>query len=399
MGGAALMVLAGTYYGFLDEERAIEMVDFEVIQLLIGMMMIVGVLMPTGFFEYLAVKAAKIAKGDPWRMMILLGSITTFLSMVVDNVTTILLIVPVTVMIANKLKISAVPLLLSEALLSDVGGTATLVGDPPNILIASAAGFTFNDFLVHLFPVVLVALIASLFALKIMFRSYIKTKPENVEELMKIDEKEQIKDPKTMKRALLVLLFTIVLFLIHSEIGLRPSSVAIIGGILALLVTGADVYKVLGEIEWPTLLFFAGLFIVVGAVDEVGLLSTVAKGVVEMSGGEVVIATLLVLWFAAVGSAIVDNIPLTAAMIPVIQHMGELGMVINPVWWGLAMGVGFGGNGTPIGSSANVVTVGLSEKYGHKITYRGWVKVGTPIMIISSAIGSVTVLFFTRFFY
>lgn len=430
IGGALIMLLVGMHYGVFDEsieplleekiagkhlspeevtiEKRIliqdyvvkELVDFEVIMLLMGMMIIVGVLMPTGFFEYLAVKAAKMARGDPWRMTILLGGTTTFLSMILDNVTTILLIVPVTIMVANKLKISAVPLLLCEALLSDVGGVGTLVGDPPNIMIASATGFTFMDFIYHLLPVVMVALFVALFTLRVVFWDYMSTKPseEAVASLMALDENEQLKDIATMKRALAVLGITVIGFLVHGELGLQPSIVALMGGILALIVTKADIYKTLGEVEWPTLLFFAGLFVVVGIVAEVGVLKIVANWIISTSRGDVVYATMLVLWVGAIASAIVDNIPFTAAMIPVITEMSAT-MNVNPVWWGLAMGVGFGGNGTPIGSSANVITVGLAEKYGHPISFKEWIKAGTPVMIISTIIGSIVTLMFTSYMY
>ncbi len=397
--GAVLMMLVGKYFGILTPEDIIHMIEFEVIFLLAGMMMIVAVLMPTGFFEFLAIKSVKLAKGNPWKMMIILGIVTAVLSMFVDNVTTVLLMVPITVMVANTLRISAVPLLLVEALLSNVGGVGTLVGDPPNVMIAAATGFTFMDFIVHLMPIVIVALFFSLYTLKYLYRDYISRIPENVEDVMKINEYEMIKDPKTMKRTVAILLFTIFLFIIHHKIGLEPFEVAMLGGILAIVVNRADPHKVLLEIEWSTLFFFAGLFIVVGTVDKVGILAMIAEEITSFVHGNYILATILILWISAIASAIVDNIPFTAAMIPVVKHMGELGVDVNPIWWALAIGAGFGGNGTPIGSSAGVIVIGLSEKYGHPITFREWLHKGTPVMIVSCIIGSIALLLFTEYFY
>ncbi len=397
--GAALMVIVGRYFGILTPEDAIHMIEFEVIFLLAGMMMIVAVLMPTGFFEFLAIKSVKLAKGDPWRMMVILGTVTAVLSMFVDNVTTVLLMVPITVMIANTLRISAVPLLLSEALMSNVGGVGTLVGDPPNVMIAAATGFTFMDFIYNLMPVVIVSMVFSLYVLKFMYRDYISRVPENIDEIMKMNEYDMIKDPKTLKRTVGILLFTIFLFTIHHKIGLEPFEVALIGGTLAVLVNRVDPHKVLLEIEWSTLFFFAGLFVIVGTVDKVGILAFIAEEIASFVHGNYLLATILILWVSAIASAIVDNIPFTATMIPVIKHMEELGIKAEPIWWALAIGAGFGGNGTPIGSSAGVIVMGLSEKYGHRITFKEWIHKGTPVMVVSCIIGSIMLSLAIKYIY
>ncbi len=385
--GATLMVIVGRYFGILTPEEVIHMIEFDVIALLVGTMIIVAVLMPTGFFEFLAIKSAKIARGKPWLMLVIFGTVTAVLSMFVNNVTTILLILPVTIMVANTLRISAAPILLTEAIMSNVGGVGTLIGDPPNVMIASAAGFTFMDFIINLMPPTLIAIGVTILMLRLFYKDYIKNVPKNVEEILSMDEKSLIKDEKSMKITVLILLFTIFLFLIHHKLGLEPFEVAMLGGVLALLLNRVDPHKILLEIEWSTLFFFAGLFIIVGTVDKVGILATVASKLAEFIGDNIILAIAIVLWVSAIVSAIVDNIPFTAAMIPVILHMESLGIDVTPLWWALAIGAGFGGNGTYIGSSSGVIVIGMSEKYGHTITPNEWLRKGFPVMIATCLVG------------
>lgn len=398
--GAVLMVMFGIVNGFLDESEVIDFIKWDVIGLLFGMMIIVGILKETGFFEYLAIKIAKSSKGNLTILLVMFGLITAFLSMFVDNVTTILLMIPITIAITKMLKITPIPLLLTIAIISNIGGTATLVGDPPNIIIASSAysGFSFNDFIIHLMPIVLLILFISLFVFKLFFRNWLKTEPENLGELMTMNPKDKIKDIVKMKRTLFILVGTIFLFVFHDHLGLNAATVAIIGATSALLITGIEPYKALSNVEWPTLLFFAGLFILVGMLEHQGILEKVAIQIMNLSGDNVLLAAIIILWFSALGSSIVDNIPFTATMCPIILHMqNELGNV-NPIWWALAMGVGFGGNITPIGSSVGVITLGLSERYDYPITSKEWMKKGIPISILSCLIGTIILILFTGFF-
>ncbi len=398
MFGAVVMVVFGERYGFYSQKNALSYIDFNTIGLLLGMMIIVSVLGKTGLFEYLAIKSAKIARGNPWRLVLIFGSVTAFVSMFLDNVTTILLVAPTTIVVSRKLDLDPIPCLLSESLLSNVGGVATLVGDPPNVMIASATGFSFNDFVIHLAPIVFFVFFVSLFVIRIIFREEFKANPKNIEALMEMNEREQIEDWDNLKKSLAVLGFTIFLFTLHDKLSLNSSLVALIGAALTLLICRSDPHEVLLEVEWPTLVFFAGLFVVVGAVDKVGILSSVAFKIQSLSGFNIKVSILLIIFLAAICSSLVDNIPFTAAMIPVIKHMGEAGLNANPLWWALAVGVGFGGNGTFIGSSANVVTVGISEKYGYSITFRSWLRAGVPVMIVSTFIGAIFLLSFTEYF-
>ncbi len=397
LAGAVVLMIYGKVSGFLTSEDIIEMIEYEVIFLLTCMMIIVSVLMRTGFFEFIAIKAAKYARGDPWKIMIYLGFFAGFISMVIDNVTTVLLLVPVTISIAKTLGLSPVPILLAEAILSNVGGVGTLIGDPPNIMIAAATGYTFMDFLIYLLPPVLICILITALYFKFYYRDYLKTKPKNIQKIMQMDEYKVIKDPILMKRTLIILAVTIAIFTIHHKIGLEPFEVAAIGAALTLLINFRrvqhDLHKVFEGVEWPTLVFFAGLFIIVGTVEKVGILEMLAGFLVGFVYENYILSNLLVLWGSALGSAIVDNIPFTATMIPLIKHIEEAGVNVEPMWWALAIGAGFGGNGTPIGSSAGVITIGLSEKLGYRITFKEWLLVGTPTMILCCLVGSLFVVF------
>ncbi len=399
MVGAVTMVAAGMVYGFYEPGQALHAIDFNTIGLLLGMMIIVAILEKTGFFQYLAILAAKKTKGDPWKLVIVLGTITTLVSLVLDNVTTVVLIAPVTIIIARLLKISPVPLLMAEALLSDTGGVATLVGDPPNIMIGSAAGFSFNDFLVHAAPIVFVAWVATLVTLKFVFRKEMKQKPQNVESLMKMNEKDAMKDVKTLKKISFVLGLVIILFFLHSSLHMPPSMVALIGAALAMLLVNPkkDPQPILEKVEWSVLLFFAALFVIVGGLEHAGVLGVLAENIASLAGGNPVIAALAILWISAVMSAIVDNIPFTVAMIPVLTYLEGQGVPTNLLWWSLALGVGFGGNATPIGSTANIVVVAKSEQTDTPITFKGWLKSGTSAAFVTLVIASIAIITLSGF--
>ncbi|MGB3904806.1 MAG: ArsB/NhaD family transporter [Anaerolineae bacterium] len=389
MVGAAVMVAVGMLMGFYTQEEALYAIDFNTLGLLLGIMIIAMLLQRTGFFEYVAIVAGKLSHGDPWLLVVMLGTMTTLLSTVLPNVTIIVLIAPVAILIAEILGITPVPLLLAAALLSDTGGVATLVGDPPNVMIASAAGFSFNDFLTHTAPLVFVAWLAALLILRIVFRPELAQQSENIEALMSLDQTEALKDPSGAKKVLIVLGVVILLFFVQGQLGLTPAFVALAGAAGALLWVRPSVEETLEGIQWPILLFFAALFVTVGGLEAAGVLELLAGSVSGLAHANLLVASILLLLIAAVMSAVVDNIPFTIAMIPVIQQLGRLGISTSPLWWALALGAGFGGNGTIIGSASNVITVALSEKTRTPITSRIWMRAGLPVMIVTCLVGSV----------
>ncbi|MBI3158115.1 MAG: ArsB/NhaD family transporter [Chloroflexi bacterium] len=397
MVGAALMVAVGILRGFYDQEAAIAAIDFNTLGLLLGMMILVAMLARTGFFEYLATYTAKRSRGDPWKLLVVLSVITTLASMFLDNVTTVVLIAPVTVLIAEILGINPIPFLLAEALLANTGGVATLIGDPPNILIGSAAGFSFIDFLVHLAPIVLVAWVVALLLLRVLFRRELAETSKNVEALYKLDEGEVLRDRTSLRKLLVVLGATILLFFLHNFLHLSPAFVALLGASAALLWVRPDVEEILKEVEWHVLLFFAALFVTVGGVEATGLLHLVAERLTQITSENLLLAGLAVIWISAALSAIVDNIPFTIIMIPVLLDLGATGLDITPLWWALALGAGFGGNGTPIGSTANIIIVSISGKTRHPITTRIWLRVGLPIMLAVSLVASLLYALTFRF--
>jgi len=393
--GAVLMVLLGLVLNFYSQEEALRAIDFNTLALLFGMMVIVAVLRRTGYFEYIAILTAKRTKGNPWILLVSLGTITTVASLFLDNVTTVILMAPVTVLIAGILGISAIPLLMAEALLANTGGVATLVGDPPNILIGSAAGLSFIDFVVNLGPIVLVAWLVTLVMIRLLFRKEMAEEPSNIEALEALDEHEALKDRASANKVLVVLAGVVLLFFLHNTLHLQAGLVALIGAAAALIWLQPDLEKVLEGIEWAILLFFAALFVIVGGIEASGLLALAGESLAGLSTQDVILMGVALLWVSAIASAIIDNIPFTIAMIPIIQALARPGLDITPLWWALALGAGFGGNGTPIGSTANIVVVSLSEKTKHPITTRMWLRNGLPIMIVTCAVA--TVLYVVRF--
>ncbi len=397
--GAVVMVGAGMYYGFYSPGLALHAIDFNTIGLLLGMMIIVAILEKTGFFQYLAILAAKKTKGNPWKLVVVLGTVTTLVSLVLDNVTTVVLIAPVTIIVARLLKINPIPVLMSEALLSDTGGVATLVGDPPNIMIGTAAHFSFNDFLIHAAPIVIMAWIVTLITLKFVFKKEMKEKPQNIDELMKMNEKDALKDNATLKKIMFVLAIVVLLFFLHSSMHMPPSMVALIGAALAMILVSPkkDPQPILEKVEWSVLLFFASLFIIVGGLEHAGVLNMLAQKIAGLASGNAIVSALAILWISAIMSAIVDNIPFTVAMIPVISYLESHGVPSNLLWWALALGVGFGGNGTPIGSTANVVVVAKSEQTDTPITFKSWLKSGTSAMLATLVVASLAIIMFSGF--
>lgn len=387
--GAALMVVIGRILGFYTEQAALEAVDFNTLGLLLGMMILVAMLEPTGFFQYLAVLAARASKGNPVRLFILLGIITTVLSMFLDNVTTVVLIAPVTILICEIMGISPLPFLVSEALLSNTGGVATLVGDPPNVLIGSAAGLSFIDFLIYSMPVVLVAWAGALFLLKYLFRKDLAKRPRSVKAIMHLNPAETLDQPVVARQILIVLAGAILFFFLHNTLHVSPSMVALSAAALALVWVQPDIQEVFKRIEWSVLIFFGALFIMVGGLEHAGVLQAVVGALDKVSDINPVLFGVGLIWVVAAISAVVDNVPITIALIPVIKGLGESGMDITPLWWALVFGAGFGGNGTIIGTTANIIVTTLSEKTRSPITSKIWNKRGLPVMLVTCSIATI----------
>jgi Na+/H+ antiporter NhaD/arsenite permease-like protein len=394
--GASLMIVLGIVTQE-DAFHSIELgVDWNVIFLLVSMMIIINIMKPTGVFEYIAIKSAKAAKGNPFRIMAIFSVVTAVLSAFLDNVTTVLLIAPVTLFICQALELDVVPFLITEVLASNIGGTATLIGDPPNIMIASKAQLDFMSFIYHLAPVVIVMMVVYILTLKIIFGKRLTVKEELRQRVMIMDEREAIKDPILLKKSLAVLAVTMTGFVMHGMLHLEPATIALFGAGLLLLVSGIkDPHHVLAEAEWSTLFFFIGLFIIIGAVVKVGLIKWMSIKVLELTHGNLLGTSMIVLWFSAFASAFIDNIPYVATMNPLIIDMAKqmwpnLSGVellhhpdLMPMWWSLALGACLGGNGTAIGASANVIVVGMAEKMGHPISFRKFMLYGMPLMIES----------------
>ncbi len=395
LGGAAIVLGLGvtsSQDAFYSSETG---VDWDVIFLLLGMMLVVGVLKRTGVFEYMAIRAAKLAGGRPYRVMVLLVLVTAGASALLDNVTTVLLVVPVTLLVCERLGLHPLPFLMAEALASNIGGAATLVGDPPNIIIASRADLTFTDFLVHMLPVVLVVLAAFLVLIRVMFRKSLAKPVTGVDALMALDEREAIKDPRLLLRSGIVLGAILIGFLLQRQTGISPSVVALVGAGIMILISPARPGELVEDVEWETLLFFIGLFILVGALVEVGALEQLAQFMADATDSQVVPTLMVVLIGSAVVSAIVDNIPYVTAMTPVVESL----IASNPalgqdgaLWWALALGADFGGNATLVGASANVVVVGIAARNGLHISFWTWMKYGVPTAAMSIAIAIPYVL-------
>jgi Na+/H+ antiporter NhaD/arsenite permease-like protein len=392
--GAILMISLGKLLAFYTEAQAVAAIDFNTLGLLFGMMVLVALLEPTGFFQFLAIWAGRFSRGRPALLLVLLGSVTTVVSMFLDNVTTVVLIAPVTILICEILGINAAPFLISEALLSNTGGAATLVGDPPNMLIASAAGFSFTDFLTHAFPVVAVAWFVALGVLYLLFRKELSVRPPNAEVVLSLNPRESLDDPKTVRKVLIVLAGAILFFFLEELLDLSPAYVALTGAALALVWVRPDINDVLKRVEWSVLVFFAALFVMVGGLEASGALEALVRLLEPLKGVSPVVFGVVLLWFAAGLSAFVDNVPITIALIPVLQGLAQQGINITPLWWALAFGAGFGGNGSIIGSTANIVVANISERTRSPITAQLWNKRGLPVMLATSAVATLLYVIF-----
>jgi Na+/H+ antiporter NhaD/arsenite permease-like protein len=394
--GAVCMVLVGMLGGFYSQSAAVAAIDANTMFLLVGMMLLVSMLKPTGGFEYAAIRMAKLAKGSPARLLVYLSSLVTVCSMFLDNVTTVLVFAPLTVVIARMLGISPVPYLIAEALMSNTGGVATLVGDPPNIMIGSAAEIDFTRFLVHMGPIILFVWAATLLVLLTLFRKDLAGK---IDEVLDLDESRVLKDRKRLLAVSLSIGLVILLFFVHHRFHFFPGYVAWMGAAVGMALVRPDPEALLKDLDWAVLLFFAGLFIIVGGVEGSGLLGLL--GQLLASGAQdpqrLMLTALIVMWVAALLSAVVDNIPFTVTMIPIISHLQTRGVDVMPLWWALALGVGLGGNATHIGSTANVICVAAAERTGierYHISPMYWMKRGVPVMFAGLTVASILLVVF-----
>ena len=390
LGGAAAMVVLGV----LDQEQAIESIDWPTLGLLAGMMVIVALTEPTGIFTYVALKATQISRGNPVALVFLLSLMTGVLSAFLDNLTSILLVVPITLLIADILRIPPIPLVLVQVLASNIGGTATLIGDPPNILIGShRPELSFMDFIVNLAPVAVLTLVVTAALLAFVYRSRLDPAPERTRQIETLDPARDLRGAKKVKRTLAVLLGTVVAFFLHSPLHVEPSVVALVGATVMLFVAADDVEDALGRVEWSTLLFFMGLFVMVGGLVEQGVVTDVAEWLTELTGDSSVAEGMVILWGSAAGSAMVDNIPFTTAMLPVVDSIqGE--EFDDGLWWALALGACFGGNATMIAAAANVAATGILERTGNRVSFLEFLVVGLPITVLSLLIATAYLLVF-----
>lgn len=388
LAGAVVLLLTHV----LTIETAADYVDLNTIGVLVGMMLFVAVVKSSGLFEYIAIWSAKLTRGQPMAILAVFAIITAVLSAFLDNVTTVLLIGPMTIAITQILEVNPVPFLLSQIMASNIGGTATLIGDPPNIMIGSAAGLSFADFIVNTGPVVLIILAVVVTIFFLMYRGNLHVESENMEKVLTLDEKLTIKDASLLRKSVIMIVLVVVGFIFHAQLGIESATVALTAAGVMLLIGGQDAEDVILGVEWSTILFFIGLFVVVGGLNSTGVIAMLANGMLELVGDNEVLAIVLVLWASALISAFLDNIPFVATLIPMIQTMQQGGMDVLPLWWALSLGACLGGNGSLIGASANVVLAGVSAKNGYPITFMSYLKKGFPLMLLSVAICTVYLL-------
>ena len=391
--GAVVMVVVGETLGFYGQEEALGSIDGNTMLLLLGMMLLVALLRPTGGFEYLAIRLAKLSAGSPRRLFVYLALAVSVLSMFLDNVTTVIIFAPLTVLITRMLGLNPAPFLMAEAMLSNIGGIGTLVGDPPNIMIGSAAGLDFNAFLIHMLPAVVPVWIAIVALLMVMFRRDLPAGSSG-RRVLDLDENKAIKDPRVLRRVLWAMAVVLGLFFIHDHIHFYPSFAAMIGLVIAVALVRPDPEDLLKQAEWPVLLFFAALFVLVGGVEASGLLDLIGEQLIHLARdpSQLLFAALVLMWVSAILSAAVDNIPFTVTMIPIVAGLQAQGVAVDPLWWALALGVGLGGNGTHIGATANIICVAEAERSGlpaARINPARWLRAGLPVMFASLVLASL----------
>jgi len=376
----------------LTLSEAVSYIDFDTIGVLVGMMLFVGVIKHSGLFEYISIRTAKAAKGDPWKIMVLFIILTALCSAFLDNVTTVLLMGPMTITIARILDIDAVPVLMGQILASNIGGTATMIGDPPNIMIGNAAKFTFGDFLINTGVPCVFIIIGLLFMLKFFYGKELVADERSIQKMMMLDENKAINDPKLMKKSIVMIALVVLAFLFHDQIGLDTPTIALTAGAVMMLIGHVDVEEVVANVEWTTLLFFIGLFVLVGGLEKTGVIKVLANMLMNVTGGHVIATMMVLLWASAMISAVLNNIPFVATLIPLIQAMGAQGVDTAPLWWAVTLGACLGGNGTLIGASANVVLSNIAGKHGYPITFNSYLKKGMPVMLMSIVVSSLWLL-------
>ncbi len=386
--GALLLVLTGV----LSVEKGFSYVDANTLGVLVGMMLFVSVVKHSGLFEYIALRAAKLAKGRPWPLMLLLALLTALLSAFLDNVTTVLLIGPMTLAITGSLKLNPVPFFLSQILAANIGGTATLIGDPPNIMIGSAAGLSFLDFAANTGVAVVFVLAAVLVCFYFLYGRKLRVSQEDIQEVLALEERETIQDLPLLRKSVGMIALVVVGFVFHAQLHLASSTVALTAAAVMLLIGRRNVEEIVAGVEWTTILFFLGLFVVVGGLQETGVIQLLANGLMDLTQGNRLMMMLMILWGSAILSAFLDNIPFVATLIPLILTMEQGGMDVAPLWWAVSLGACLGGNGTLIGASANVVLSGISGRHGHPISFGRYFKVGFPLMLLSMVICTVFLL-------
>ena len=382
----AMIVLALHVMPF---DAAMEHIDFNTLGVLLGMMLFVSVVKLSGVFEFLAIKCARLAKGDPWKIMLLFVLLTAVLSAFLDNVTTVLLIGPMTLTVCKLLDVNPIPFFMTEILASNIGGTATLIGDPPNIMIGSAAGYSFFDFILYDAPAVAIILVAILGVFYALYGRKMNVDDEHKARIMELDEHAQIKNRRLLKQSVVMTALVVVGFMAHGALGLESCIIALGAAGIIMLISGESIEEALSNVEWTTLSFFAGLFVIVGALAETGVIGMLANGLIDATGGNVFITMLVLLIGSAVISSFLDNIPFVATMIPILLAMESTGMDVTPLWWAVSLGACLGGNGTLIGASANVVLSDISKKHGYEITFAKFFQTGFPIMLLTILIAGV----------
>ena len=385
MAGAMVLILTGV----MSADKALSYIDFNTIGVLVGMMIFVAIVRRSGMFEYIAVRAAKAVHGDPWKIMVAFTLITAVLSAILDNVTTVLLVGPMSIAIARMLKIDPVPFLMGQILASNVGGTATLIGDPPNIMIGSAAHLSFMDFLDNTGFAVLFILAVLILLMKIVYEKKIELGTVDTGAIENLDPSKSITNRALMKKGIIVLICVIVGFMFHDKLGIESSVIALTAAAVMLIIGREDVNEAIQDVEWTTILFFMSLFVVVGGLTETGIIKELASKIIDATNGHPMVTMLVLLWASALLSSILDNIPFVATLIPLILAMQADGIDVTSFWWAISLGACLGGNGTMIGASANVVLSDISTKHGYPITFKSYLKVGMPFMLLSIVISTV----------
>ena len=388
LAGAVVLLLTNV----LTVDKAVGYIDFNTIGVLVGMMLFVAVIKNSGVFEYIAIRAAKMAKGDPWKIMVAFILITAFLSAFLDNVTTVLLVGPMTITIARMLNINPVPFLITQIFAANIGGTATLIGDPPNIMIGSATGLGFLDFVANTGIVAVVSIVVIIIIMRFLYKTKLVADAEAISAVSHLDENKAIEDQALLIKSLIMICLVVIGFIFHSQIGIESSTVALSAAAIIMVIGRQNIDYAIGEVEWPTILFFVALFILVGGLDETGVIGQLANLVLSTTEGHPVVTMMVLLWASALLSSVLDNIPFVATLIPLVIALGEGGMDVEPLWWAISLGACLGGNGTLIGASANVVLSGVSGKHGYPITFKTYTKIGFPIMIVTIVISTVFLL-------